>query len=99
MIDFKHNMMNSRTGSSLKLLVLVVFQGFIFPDPPPHQVSPGLAATTIAYPPLPSGPQALQFHKGALTREKKEPVPLGRDYIPIRFFSPLGQPPLNPPLP
>lgn len=103
MINFKHNIMNSRTGSSLKLLVLV-FSGFYLPWPPhphphPHHISPGLAATTIAYPPLPSGPQALQLHKGALTREKKEPVPLGRDYIPIRFFSPLGQPPLNPPLP
>lgn len=62
-------------------------------------LSPGLTATSTAHPLLPSGPQALEPHKGALTREKKEPVPLGRDYILVRFFSPLGWPPLNPPLP
>lgn len=68
---------------------------------PPHHphLSPGLTATSTAHPLLPSGPPALEPHKGALTREKKEPVPLGRDYIPVRFFSPLGWPPLNPPLP
>lgn len=33
MIDFKNNIMNSRTGSSLKLLVLV-FSGFYLPWPP-----------------------------------------------------------------
>lgn len=68
---------------------------------PPHHphLSPGLTATSTAHPLLPSGPPALEPHKGALTREKKEPVPLGRDYIPVRFFSPLGRPPLNPPLP
>lgn len=60
---------------------------------------PGLAAASTAHLPFPSGPRALEIHKGALTREKKEPVPLGRDYILVRFFSPLGQPPLNPPLP
>lgn len=79
--------------------LVVVFSGLLLPWLPHPRLSWGLAATTIAYPPLCPGPQALELHKGALTREKKEPVPLGRDYIPIRFFSPLGQPPLNPPLP
>lgn len=59
----------------------------------------GLTATSTTHPALPSGPQALEPHKGGRTREKKEPVALGRDYIPVRFFSPLGRPPLNPPLP
>lgn len=85
------------------LFFIIIFLFFYFfamvrPDPHPH-LSLGRTATSTAYPWLPSGPQALEPHKGALTREKKEPVPLGRDYILVRFFSPLGQPPLNPPFP
>lgn len=45
---------------------------------------------------IPFRPWALEIHKDLNKRGAKLH---GQDYILVRFFSPLGQPPLNPPLP
>lgn len=64
--------------------------------PRPHCHSQRASYCTLHIHSLPANTSS---QRELLTREKKEPEALGRDYILVKFFSPLHRPPLNPPLP